>query len=146
MASDEDFDGFSYNAVYPDGSRNHATPLLTSSPLTRSPGASAYTRPFSQVNLATDLPAIEATCNVFTGAGCSNPPPGAAFYPFPHTMRPATGSRGCRWTIGANHPRQILDFGGNPTAAWGPLETIDYGGGFVAALNYATGPFRNPCP
>ena len=146
IGTDDDFDGFSYNAVYPDGSRNHATPLLTSSPLTRSPGASAYTRPFSQVNFETDLPAIEATCNVFTGDGCSNPPPGAAFYPFPHTMRPNAGSHDCTWTIGANHPQQLNSFGGNPTDAWGPLQTIDFGGGFIASLNYATGPFRNPCP
>jgi hypothetical protein len=53
---------------------------------------------------------------------------------------------GCSWTIGANHPRQISSFGGNPTAAWGPLETTDFGGGFIASLNYASGPFRNPCP
>ncbi|OLB79086.1 MAG: hypothetical protein AUI14_11480 [Actinobacteria bacterium 13_2_20CM_2_71_6] len=151
IGTDVDFDGFSYQTAYPDGSRNRPSPLLWKSPRSRGgddrrdgrDDDGGYNNTYSQVNFETDLPAIEATCNVFTGVGCSNPPPGAAFYPFPHTMR---SEGGCRWTIGANHPRQISDFGGNSTAAWGPLETTDFGGGFVASLNYATGPFRNPCP
>lgn len=146
IGTDDDFDGFSYQNVYPDGSPRHATPLLWSSPMTRG-REDDYSVRFDQVNFETDLPAVEPTCDIFTTAGCSNPPPGASFYPFPHTMR--SGSREddgrCMWTIGANHPRQISSFGGNPTAAWGPLETIDYGGGFIVPLNYGTGPFRNPC-
>jgi hypothetical protein len=149
IGTDQDFDGFSYQTAFPDGSRQRPTPLLWQSPQFRSDvgdAASAgegFGNTYTQVNFETDLPALEASCDVFTGAGCTNPPPGATFYPFPHTM---TSDMGCSWTIGANHPRQISSFGGNPTAAWGPLETTDFGGGFIASLNYASGPFRNPCP
>ncbi len=143
IGTDQDFDGFSYQVAYPDGSHKRPTPILWQSPRFRDDGHGAYHNTFAQVNFETDLPAIEATCNVFTGAGCSNPPPGATFYPFPHTMH---SDIGCRWTVGANHPAQISDFGGNPAVAWGPLEVTDFGGGFIAALNYATGPIRNPCP
>jgi hypothetical protein len=153
IGTDTDFDGFSYHPVYPDGKAKHPTPALWSSPRTRNGHHEGYQQPFSQVNLETDLPAIEADCNVLTGVGCTNPPPGAAFYPFPHTMRPTdvrTPDRSsrdgrCVWTIGANHPQQIRDFGGTSARAWGPLETTDFGGGFIASLNYATGAFRNPC-
>ena len=148
IGTDTDFDGFSYDAVYPDGRAKHPTPVLWSSPRTRDNGTGGYAESFSQVNLETDLPAIEATCDVFTGAGCTNPPTGAAFYPFPHTMKasgPSSPDGSCLWTIGANHPQQIRDFGGTSAKAWGPLEVTDFGGGFVAALNYATGAIRNPC-
>ena len=149
IGTDADFDGYSYHHVYPDGKAKHPTPVLVSSPASRGHGSGQYNDPYSQVTLETDLPAIEADCNVLTGENCTNPPPGAAFYPFPHTMKPSAGfpvSQRCQWTIGANHPRQKNAFGGNPVAAWGPLEFTDFGGGFIAALNNARGPFANPCP
>jgi hypothetical protein len=149
IGSDLDFDGYSYHHVYPDGKARHPTPILWSSPTSRRHGGGAHLDRFGQVNLETDLPAIEVDCNVFTGEGCTNPPAGAKFYPFPHTMQPSAGfpaRQRCQWTIGANHPQQKNAFGGTSAAAWGPLETTDFGGGFVAALNYATGPFANPCP
>jgi hypothetical protein len=145
VGTDSDFDGYAYKTgVWPDGSPLHPTAWAFSSPLTKAAGGQGYHVPFDMVNFETDLPAVEPTCNVFTLVGCSNPPPGASFYPFPHTQT-LLKSR-CGWSIGADVPNQLDNYGGNPTVAWGPPEVIDYGGGFVAALNYATGAFANPCP
>jgi hypothetical protein len=149
IGTDTDFDGYSYHRSYPNGQGKHPTPILFSSPRSRAHGAGPHQNAYPQVNFETDLPAIEGTCNVLTGVGCTNPPPGAAFYPFPHSMKPSPGflaGQSCQWTIGANHPQQLNNFGGTSRRAWGPLETTDFGGGFIASENFATGPFQNPCP
>jgi hypothetical protein len=39
----------------------------------------------------------------------------------------------------------LNDFGGLQ-AAWGPLESTDFGGGFVASFNNASEVIANPCP
>src|SRR5439155_26896857 len=75
VGTDGDFDGFSYQQAYPDGSRNRPSPVLWSSPRFRTDDDlalgrgddDAYSGRFAQVNFETDLPAIEAGCNVFTG-------------------------------------------------------------------------------
>ena len=85
------------------------------------------------------LPRIESTCNVLTGAGCTNPPPGALFYPWFHNKTST-----CQWAL-SNDIAGFTNFGGE-VAAWGPLEKTDYGGGFIAFENNASGNFPNPCP
>jgi hypothetical protein len=87
VATDNDFDGVSYQPVWPGTARSstqderlHPTSVLFSSPLFN--GSQNYER----VAFEADLPRIEAAdfggaCNRTTGAGCVNPPPGANFYP-----------------------------------------------------------------
>ena len=96
-ASDEDWDGQSYQLDWPGTNPNpvvdralHPTPVLFTSPLTRG-------KNYSTVAFETDLPGIEVQgaqanppfCDPNTGANCVNPPNGAAFYPFfSTTFRP----------------------------------------------------------
>ena len=63
---------------------------------------------------------------MITGAGCTVPPNGAAFYPWFHLI---TANGGCAWTLSNDIPGQLDSFGG-VQAAWGPLELTDFGGGF----------------
>ncbi len=87
IASDDDFDGTSYQPVWPGTDPNrgqdkkyHPSPIAFTSPLFN--GSQNYSR----VAFETDLPRIEAPdsggiCNRFTGENCVNPPPGSNFYP-----------------------------------------------------------------
>ena len=102
LGSDSDFDGVPYHAVWPNGSSNTPTPNYISSP--RSQG-SAY----PIVRFETDLPRIEEANNVgglacdhHTGAGCTNPPPGA-FYPWYHLL-PLPHSDACAWGLTNDMP------------------------------------------
>jgi hypothetical protein len=136
FGSDEDFDGSSYQRVWPGTSANpgkdvqfHPQSILFSSP--RFNGFHQYQR----VGFEADLPRIEAAdsidprfppCNRTTGENCVNPPPGAQFYPF-YTTR--NGPLGCNWQLGgANIPGTKETFGGNSTAEFGPLLTLTYPG------------------
>ena len=144
LGSDSDFDGPPYKAVWPDGSSQHPTPNYISSP--RSGSGSSY----PIVRFETDLPRIEQAnnlgglaCDRHTGAGCTNPPRGA-FYPWYHRLRPPSGGS-CAWALTNDVPpdQTISNFGGEQ-AAWGPLETTDYGFD-VRIHNYAQ-EITNPCP
>ncbi len=127
MGSDSDFDGYPYHAGdWPNGSPNTPTPNYISSP--RSDGFGIY--PIARFE--TDLPRIEEannggplSCDHHTGAGCTNPPPGA-FYPWYHLLRPPRSFGHCAWALTDNMPNQISNFGGEQ-AGWGPLELTDYG-------------------
>ena len=73
------------------GPRAFPTPNYLSSPR-RAPGGQGT---YPVVRFETDLPRIEEannggtlTCDHHTGAGCTNPPPGA-FYPWYHLLQPA---------------------------------------------------------
>jgi hypothetical protein len=77
---DLDFDGNGYHAFWPDGSADHPQPFSYAGPFDPSGN------PYPTVQFETDVGASEILCNVATGAGCTAPPAGAAFYPF--------------WTIG----------------------------------------------
>ena len=84
---DDDFDGPSYQAVWPGSTRNVAAerrtvpqPIRFTSPLFNG------NREYSRVAFEANMPGIEATCNIFTGAGCTNPPAGAQFYPIYTTV------------------------------------------------------------
>jgi hypothetical protein len=140
LGTDTDFDGYGYQETWPDGTANHPGPWTFSSPQTLvagtwTPGA------YDSIQFESDMAAISATCNVFTGAGCTNPPTGANFYPWFHLV-PSNGT--CAWTLSNDIPGQLSNFGGEQ-AAWGSLELIDYGAGFLAYLNYASGSLSNPC-
>jgi len=85
-----------------------------------------------------------STCNIFTGGGCTIPPAGSAFYPWMHTLKRPGG--GCAFAlVNDGVPGAISNFGG-AAAGWGPPEQTDFGAGFVAFLNFASGATANPCP
>jgi hypothetical protein len=135
MDSDIDFNGTSYQPDWPGTFPNpvldqllHPQSFVVTSPLS---GGLNYER----VAFETDLPAIEFLqgCDVTTGAGCTNPPARAAFYPFYST----TGTGGsCAWREGGRFmPGTTNAFGGSSTTEYGSL----------LPLFYATDP-RNPVP
>jgi hypothetical protein len=152
LGSDSDFDGYPYHAVWPNGSSNTPTPNYVSSP--RADGFGIY--PISRFE--TDLPRIEEannggtlSCDHHTGAGCTDPPPGA-FYPWYHLLRPPAStafwhggesSRRCAWGLTNDMPNQISNFGGEQ-AAWGPLELTNYG--FDKRFHNYARTIINPCP
>jgi hypothetical protein len=154
IAADNDFDGVSYEPTWPgtlkspkkDAAR-HPSSILFTSP-TFNGG-----RNFDRVGFEADLPRIEAAdfggvCDRTTGTGCTNPPPGARFYPFFSTRH--AESVGCLWQLGGAHiPGTTNTFGGSSASEFGPLLFLDYPGpGFTAI--HRTNDFRqvlasNPC-
>jgi hypothetical protein len=155
LGSDSDFDGYPYHAVWPSGSGTFPTPFFISSP--RSTGGEGRGGTYPIVRFETDLPRIEEAnnggglaCDHHTGQGCTNPPPapgGAnAFYPWYHLLSQPTGRHKstCAWGLTNDMPGQLDNFGGE-RAAWGPLETTDYG--FDTRIhNFARTLPGNPCP
>lgn len=123
--SDYDFDGVPYQNSWPGtlsnagaDTRFHPQPVLFTSPLFN--GSQNYSR----VAFETDLPLLESTCDVYAGTGCTNPPQGAAFYPF-YTTRMFNNS--CTWQLGGTlNPGTKNTFGGTPGAEYGPLLTLAY--------------------
>ena len=164
IASDADFDGTSYQPVWPgSGAKNGDVPepVMFTSPLFN------MTENYSRVAFEADLPRIEAPdsggiCDRFTGANCNNPPPGSHFYPFystastkkdfwtpPHGAKPT--EEGCAWQLGgAGIKGTTNDFGGNSTNEFGPLLFSFYPSP-NPAVRLRTNNFRNilgsnPCP
>ena len=121
---DFDFDGPGYRMNWPGTNPNHtvdrrfhASPVVLTTP-------TSHGHKLLRSAEETDLPAIESTCNVITGAGCTNPPPGATFYPFYTTHRMGGG---CVWEEGGRFlPSPIDNFGGTPTSAYGHLLTLAF--------------------
>ena len=160
IATDNDFDGPVYGPTWPGTGRNrgqdakyHSTPVEFTSPLFN--GGQNYDR----VGFEADLPRIEAadfggSCNRTTGAGCTNPPPGASFYPI-YTTGSSTGNHSsharCVWHLGGPSIKGTTNtFGGNSTAEYGPLlQSVYPGAGGQPVFRYNN--FRrvlgsNPCP
>jgi len=154
FATDNDFDGVSYQPNWPGSATNpgkdqrlHPRSVLFSSP-TFNGG-----RNYSRVAFEADLPRIEAAdfggnCDRSTGANCVNPPPGSNFYPIYTTRN--SDEAGCLWQLGGTHiPGTKQTFGGTSTAEFGPLLFLDYPGpGFTPI--HRTNDFRrvlpnNPC-
>jgi hypothetical protein len=146
-----DFDGVPYQASSWPGNGNDAntpTPVTFTSPLING------TQNYDRVAFETDLPRIEATslggtCNRSTGAGCTNPPPGA-FYPIYSTGAGGGALGSCVWQLGGpSYPGTTNAFGGTSTAEYGSLEQSVYPGpGFTPFTRYNN--FRqilstNPC-
>ena len=117
--SDYDFDGPSYQNVWPGTS---ASASLMSDPASfTSPVFGSARTNYQQVNFETDLPDLQSakTCHLSTGAGCVNPPPGAQFYPF-FSSGPSVS--GCDWMEGGPAiPGATNTYGGSSTTAFGSL-------------------------
>jgi hypothetical protein len=154
IAADNDFDGTSYQKVWPGTDRNrgqdrklHPALIRFTSPLFNG------RRNYDRVAFEADLPRIEAAdfggnCNRFTGANCVNPPPGSSFYPFYSTGH---AMRSCVWQLGgADIPGTTNTFGASSAAEFGPLLFTFYPNP-DPAVRLRTNNFRNvlgtnPCP
>jgi len=155
LATDNDFDGASYQDVWPgsDPNRGQDRKLHSTSILFRSPLFNGTTN-YERVAFEADLPRIEAAdfggnCNRSTGENCVNPPPGAQFYPI-YTTGAAPGHGPCLWQFGGTNLKGTTNtFGGDSTAEYGPLLLSNYpGAGFTPILRFNN--FRqvldhNPC-
>jgi len=115
-AGDSDFDGPSYR---PDWPGSGASASRSSEPITfQSPTFGGGQR-YDRVAFEANLPVLEASCDTLTGDGCTNPPPGARFYPI-FTTR--TTSTGCIWQFGGpDLPGTTNTFGGDAAHEYGPL-------------------------
>ncbi len=145
LSDDEDFDGTSYLHDWPGSTPNHAndaalhgTAVNFSSPLFMSQNGNHWNsgdlRNYQTVAFETDLPRIEGAdispnnnCqrHVYNpsdpnpGAGCVDPPNGAAFYPYFQTVR--VGGQ-CFWQEGDSYLPNVTDhFGGSAHAEFGGL-------------------------
>ncbi len=150
LGSDSDFDGYPYHADWPNGSKRFPTPNYLTSPLSLDRHG-RFTGKYPITRFETDLPRIEEAnnegglaCDHHTGAGCTNPPPGA-FYPWYHLLRPPASLEhaSCAWGLTNDMPHQISNFGGEQ-AGWGPLELTDYG--FDLRYHNFARTLSNPCP
>lgn len=163
--ADEDFDGVPYrNNTWPGSFRNpfldaqfHAQPIIFSSPLFRDRWG--HEENFSRIAFETDLPRIEFDTNPpcqrhlsnpsdpSPGAGCVNPPVGAAFYPIYSTR---LDLHGCQWQFGGPFiPGTLFNFGGNSQEEYGSLLALFYPS--PNGTRYIYEDFRqvlpfNPCP
>jgi hypothetical protein len=149
LGSDSDFDGYPYHRDWPNGSPRFPTPNYFSSPRSPIDRATNRTSTYPLVRFETDLPRIEEAnnggplaCDHHTGAGCTNPPAGAAFYPWFHLLQPPGGAS-CAWGLTNDMPNQLNNFGGEQ-AAWGPLEVTNYG--FDTRIHNYARKLPNPCP
>lgn len=127
IGADVDFDGTSYLPDWPDGTKNTPTSLQITSdlgngigPVSSPRGQSDYTHPYPALQFETDVLASESTCTP-SGAGCTVPPPGAAFYPF---YAQSGQGKTCALTFGNDiRGATINDFGrdtqyGTPNLPW----------------------------
>lgn len=155
--ADLDFDGPSYQPDWPGTNPNvhqdrkfHMEPVIFSSPTTN--GGHQY----PNFQFEADMPAFEPTCDTTTGAGCTNPPPGAEFYPFYSTRLDRVHGHGrhhetvCNWQEGGDFiPGTVNDYGGS-SAEFGSLLLTTYpGAGFMPVQryeNFNSGTLPNTCP
>ncbi|MFI5100561.1 MAG: hypothetical protein ACHQE5_08610 [Actinomycetes bacterium] len=149
---DGDFDGESYQNRWPGtianaatDARLHPTPVLFTSPTNGG-------RAFEDVRFEANLPSIERdvvpACDRTTGQNCTNPPAGAAFYPFFSSTSNGPGQ--CAWQEGgASIPGTINNFGGSSTTAFGGLlSTVYPEAGFTTVTlfeNFNRDLGGNPC-
>ena len=118
---DLDFEGSSYQHDWPDGSPNHPTSFQYIGPFTN--GARTY----PNIQFETDLGGSENACNVATGAGCTTPPNGAAFYPF------FSLSNACLWNFGDQIPHVTQNNFGMD-AGYGTPDVARFGGTSTSAV------------
>jgi hypothetical protein len=151
IGADDNFDGTSYGNNWPGTgdfpARDpllHPTPVQFKSPVFRGPSGALQN--YDRIAFEADLPAIEPGCDVRTGAGCQNPPPGAQFYPiFSTTVR---DGHQCWWQFGGPNISGTLNtFGGTSTAEYGALSPLVFAGPsgpVFQFLNYYQ-TLGNPC-
>ena len=130
LDSDVDFDGVPYHNAWPgtppDPFGFSAVPVpirFTSLKFKPADGEDESEGPlqnFSRVAFEADIPAIEGSdCHTLTGAGCTNPPPGALFYPIYSTT---SISGQCWWQLGGPLiPGTTNSFGGNSATEYSTL-------------------------
>jgi hypothetical protein len=142
--TNSEFDGASYQRLWPNGNTSlHPTPFQFSSPVT---GGQQY----SQAVFEADLPAVEGTCDILTGNGCTLIPQTgsgapATFYPFFSTTK--KGGNGCVWQFGNDTPGEISNF--NQNAQYGALTPFNYtnpGGSSSDVFQVFRNIIPNPCP
>ena len=129
---DTDFDGESYQPGWPGSNPDptvdaalHSQSFVFSSPRIGDDvkGGANYSR----VAFEADMPAIEPACDGLTGVGCTNPPPGAVFYPI-YSTRGTTNS--CAWQEGGVYiPGTTNTFGGSSVSEYGSAFTLAYPAG-----------------
>ncbi len=132
---DLDFDGNSYIADWPNGSPKHPTSFKYAGPF------DAHGNPYPSVQFETDLAASENDCNVVTGAGCTAPPHGAAFYPYWTLGRSSSdgdaqaghGASGCLWNFGNTIPGTTVNALGG-TAEYGSPNTARFAGTIISPV------------
>jgi hypothetical protein len=143
IAGDLDFDGTPYHFNWP-GTGNpatdaliHPSPIRFTSPKFRlqkhadgdrdRDDGRGPLKDFSRVAFETDTPisefATNPTCNLVTGANCTNPPAGTQFYPIYSTTRrhgDGDDEGECSWQLGGPHIRGTENnFGGTATTEYG---------------------------
>jgi len=128
---DLDFDGNSYIADWPNGSSKHPTTFRYAGPF------DAHGNPYPSVQFETDVAGSENNCDVFTGAGCTALPGGAAFYPYWTLGRSTSGSSalggGCTWNFGNTIPGTTINaFGGD--AEYGTPNLARYAGTVISPV------------
>jgi len=140
------FDGASYQQLWPNGNlMSHPTPFRFSSPKF----GAGYSEQYSQAAFEADLPAVESTCDITTGAGCTLTPQTdsglpAQFYPFFSTGNTA---KGCVWQFGNDIPGETNNFGQN--GQYGTLLSLAYtntGGSSFNIYQDFRNIIPNPCP
>jgi hypothetical protein len=126
----------------------HPTSIAFPSPLF-TPTGGRGTAQYNSIAFEADMPVFESAdaqaCNPTTGANCTNPPQGAAFYPIYSTA----GAEGvvCLWHFGDTQIADTTDlFGGDSTIEYGSL--LDT---FFPTLGFQFDNYRNivednPCP
>jgi hypothetical protein len=154
LDADLDFDGPPYLLDWPGTSADvkkdqslHPQPYRFTSPLFIAT-ATGNKENYDNVAFETDQPAFEPSCNVNDGSGCTNPPPGAKFYPVYSTTQVDTKLGSCAWQFGGTLIPDTLETFGDSTDEYGPLELLYYQEPFGYIGNYTN--FRaivghNPC-
>ncbi len=124
---DLDFDGQSYVADWPNGSKNYPTTFQYAGPFT------AGGRTYPTVQFESDIGGSSALCDVATGAGCTVPPISAKFYPFwslGSLFSLGGHTAGCVWNFGNDQPNTLNDFGKD--AQYGTPNVARYGGTIIS--------------
>ena len=141
VGADLDFDGFSYQFDWPNGTPARGTPLAIRSargggigPLSAD-GYGNYTEVYPIIQLETDVPASETTCQS-DGVGCVVPPVGAQFYPF-YAVTDSGDSFRCTLVFGNFSGPGVDNFGGDK--GWGTSNLYWFFG------TNSSGPRANPC-
>ena len=174
LDSDVDFDGIPYHHAWPGsgpdpyGFSGVPGPVRFTSPKFASKHASKHEKGgdggdggdgensdlknFDRVAFEADLPAIEdsSVCDVNTGNGCVNPPPGALFYPIYSTTEIGEG---CWWQLGGSAiPGTKNDFGGSSATEFSTLlgsvyidGTLSHPSSILGFENFHRVLSHNPC-
>ena len=118
---DLDFEGTDYLAqAWPDGTANHPTAWDYAGPFDK------RGKPYPQIQFESNVGGSEALCNVATGAGCTEPPAGAQFYPFWSLSGNARTLGVCVWNFGNVIPATKQTFGKD--AEYGVPDLARFGG------------------